>query len=108
MDTVREKVLEDGRLTVQETATDMRISIESVCSILTEDLRLLRVLAKFVPKLLTKQQKKLRKEISKNIHDFENHDPEFMKTIITNDETWFVITTQKPSFNPYNGRYEIT
>ena len=60
----------------------------SVHSILTEDLRMRRVLAKFVPKLLMEEQKELQKEICKDMLDCTNHDPEFMKTIITDDETW--------------------
>ena len=88
MDQVREKVLEDRRLTVREIAAEMRISTGSVHSILTEDLNLRRVSAKFVPKLLTEQQKELRKEISEDMLDVANHDPEFIKTIITGDETW--------------------
>ena len=47
-----------------------------------------RVSAKFVPKLLTEEQKELRKEICKDMLDCANHDPEFMKTIITGDEIW--------------------
>ena len=47
-----------------------------------------RVLAKFVPKLLMEEQKELQKEICNNMLDCANHDPEFMKTIITGDETW--------------------
>ena len=88
MDQVREKVLEDRRLTVREIAAEMGISTGSVHSILTEDLNLRRVSAKFVPKLLTEQQKELRKEISEDMLDVANHDPEFIKTIITGDETW--------------------
>ena len=88
MDQVREKVLEDRRLTVQEIVAEVGISTGSVHSILTEDLNLRRVSAKFVPKLLTEQQKELRKEISEDMLDLANHDPEFIKTIITSDETW--------------------
>ena len=39
MDQVREKVLEDRRLTVREIAAEMGISTGSVHSILTEDLK---------------------------------------------------------------------
>ena len=42
MDNVCEKVQEDGRLTVQEIATNVGISIGSVHSIITENLRLRR------------------------------------------------------------------
>ena len=88
MDQVREKVLEDRRLTVQEIVAEVEISTGSVHSILTEDLNLWRVSAKFVPMLLMEQQKELRKEISEDMLDLANHDPQFIKTIITGDETW--------------------
>ena len=88
MDQVREKVLEDRRLTVQEIVGEVGISTGLVHSILTEDLNLRRMSAKFFPKLLTEQQKELRKEISEDMLDLANHDPEFIKTIITGDETW--------------------
>ena len=87
IDQVREKVLEDRRLTVQEIVAEVGISTGSVHSILTEDLNLRRVFAKFAPKLLTEQQKDLRKEIFEDMLDLANHDPEFIKTIITGDET---------------------
>ena len=88
IDQVREKVLEDRRLTVQEIVAEVGISTGSVHSILNEDLNLRRVSAKFVPKLLREQKKELRKEISENMLDLANHGPEFIKTIITSDETW--------------------
>ena len=46
-----------------------------------------RVLAKFVPKLLVEQQKELWKKISEDMIDLANHEREFIKTIITGDET---------------------
>ena len=64
MDQVCEKVLKDRRLTVQEIVAEVGISTGSVHSILTEDLNLRRLSAKLVPKLLTEQQKELRKKIS--------------------------------------------
>ena len=79
---------EDRRFTVREIVAEVGISTGSVHSILTEDLNLRRVSAKFVTKLLTEQQKELRKEISEDMLDFANHDPEFIKIIITGDETW--------------------
>ena len=88
IDQVCEKVLEDRHLMIQEIVAEEGISTGSVHSILTKDLNLRRVSAKFVPKLLTEQQKELWKEISVDMLDLANHDPEFNKTIITGDETW--------------------
>ena len=66
----------------------VEISRELVHSILTEDLCMRRVLAKFIPKLLMEQQKELHGEIAQDMLDCANNDLEFMKTIITVDETW--------------------
>ena len=52
---------------------------------------------------MTEQQKELPKEISEDMLDLANHDPEFIKTIVSSDETWVMVTTQKPSFNPHYG-----
>jgi AraC-like DNA-binding protein len=45
--------LEDRRLTVREIADEVGISTGSAHSILTDDLHMCRVVAKFVPKLLS-------------------------------------------------------
>ena len=87
---------------VQEIVVEMEISTGSIHSIQTEDLKLRRVSAKFVPKLLTEQQKELRKEIFEDMLDLANHDPEFIKTINTGVRPGFMVTTQKPSYNPRN------
>jgi len=47
-----------------------------------------RVSAKFVPKLLTMEQKQLRLEVSQDILDYANSDPEFLNIVITGDESW--------------------
>ena len=63
---------ENRRLTVQEIVAEVGISTSSVHCILTENLNLRRVSAKFVPKLLTEQQKELRKKIFKDMLDLAN------------------------------------
>ena len=88
MDKIREKVRKDRRLTVQEIATDVGMSIGSVHFILTDDLRVQRESVKFVPMLLTEEQMKLGKEISEDMLGLSFHDLVFLKTIITGDETW--------------------
>jgi histone-lysine N-methyltransferase SETMAR len=52
IDQVQTLVMEDRRVTVRELAEDVGISIGSVHSILTDNLALRRVSAKFVPKLI--------------------------------------------------------
>ena len=80
-------VMKGCRLTLRKIAK-VGISRGSVYSILTDDLCMQRVSAKFIPKLLMEQQKELRVEIVQNMLDCPKNDLECTKTIIAGDETW--------------------
>jgi hypothetical protein len=47
-----------------------------------------RVVAKFVPKLLSQEQQQLCLEVAQDMLECSNRDPEFLKTVMTGDETW--------------------
>ena len=47
-----------------------------------------RVVAKFVPRLLTEEQKQNRVTVSQELLDRSNTDESFLKNVITVDETW--------------------
>jgi hypothetical protein len=47
-----------------------------------------RVVAKFVTKLLSQEHQQLRLEVAWDMLECANGDPEFLKTVITGDETW--------------------
>jgi transposase len=81
-------ILEDHHLTIQEIADEVGISTGSAYSILTEYLHMCRVVAKFVPKLLSQEQRQLHLEVMQDMLECANGDPEFLKTVITGDETW--------------------
>ncbi|UYV81230.1 hypothetical protein LAZ67_20000412 [Cordylochernes scorpioides] len=65
---------------------EMDISTSKAYFILTGDLAMKRVAAKFVPKLLTAEQNQLRVQSSKDMLDCTNSDHEFMNIIITGGE----------------------
>ena len=81
-------VMEDCHLTLRKIVQEVGISRESVHSILTENLCMRRVLAKFIPKQLMEEQKELYVEIVQDMLDCANNDLEFTKTVITSHETW--------------------
>lgn len=85
---VRLAIHENRRLTVRELEEDLNISKSSVSEILNEDLNMRRVAAKFVPKLLSQDQKEFRTEISRDLLQNANENPNFLKTVITGDESW--------------------
>ena len=82
---VRTLVLQDRRITIRELSDEVNISTGSIHSILHDDLGLRRLVAKFVPRLLTVEQKELRLEVSQDMLDSAADDPDFLRTIITGD-----------------------
>jgi len=62
---------------------------KTVChEILSENLGMHRIAAKFVPRLLTDDQKQNQVDMSQELLDRANDDDNFLKSIITGDETW--------------------
>ena len=80
--------MQNRRITARELADEVEVSIGSVHTIFTVDLDLRRVSAKFVPKLLTMEQKQLRLEIAQDMLNCLESDSNFMNTVITGDESW--------------------
>ncbi|KAJ4435187.1 hypothetical protein ANN_23763 [Periplaneta americana] len=85
---VRNLVMADRRLTMQEIAEEVGVSKDSAHAILRDDLNMNRVAAKFVPKLLSPEQKDLRRDVAQDLLDTANTDPGFLNTVITGDESW--------------------
>lgn len=85
---VRQIVRNNRRLTIREIAEDLDISVGSVQSIISDDLNMKRVSAKFVPKLLTPEQKHARVAAATDLVECDRNDRNFIHSIITGDETW--------------------
>ena len=83
---VREIIHADRRLTIREVAEKVRIAFGTCQKILTEDLQMRRVTAKFVPRLLTVEQKDDCVSICTDLHEPAQNDPNFMSSVITSDE----------------------
>ena len=87
-----EKVLavirQNRRLTVREVAEEVGIC-KSLCHlILTDKLKMRRVATKFVLRLRTEAQKENCVTVSQELFDRSNADENFLKNVITGDETW--------------------
>ncbi|VEN48079.1 unnamed protein product [Callosobruchus maculatus] len=88
IDKVKKIVLANRRITVREVAEDLNISIGSCHSILTNDLGMSRIAAKFVPKLLNFDQKQHRVNIAHEMLESVRDDPNVLQRVITGDELW--------------------
>ncbi len=73
-----------------QVAAEVQISTGSVHTILKKDLDLKKKAPKFVPYLLTQEQKDLRVRLChKNLKECQ--DPLFLWSVITGDESWFSV-----------------
>ena len=88
IDAIRDLILQNRHLTIREIAEDVGISLGSCQAILTEKLNMHHVAAKFMARVLTEDQKANRLNISQELLDRVSVEENFLKTIITSDETW--------------------
>lgn len=86
---VKNLIDEDGRYTLQYIAKTVGISSGSVHDILTKQLMLRKVCARWVPHLLTTEQKNTRVKMAKELlAKYKNCDKRKISNIVTGDETW--------------------
>ena len=64
-------------------ADDCGISVGSCDAILTDDLHMKRVCAKFVPRLLTDDQREQRQTIARDLFERSCEDVQFLKNTVT-------------------------
>ena len=76
------------RLSIREISENLNISCGSVQNILTTDFDMRRVSAKFVPRVLTVEQKQQRLSISLELRDRAASDSSFVRIVGSGDETW--------------------
>ncbi len=87
---VQQVVEADRHATVRQVAAQVQLSTGSVHTIMKKDLELKKKAPKFVPHLLTQEQKDLRVRLCRqNLK--ESQDPLFLWTLITGDESWFSV-----------------
>ncbi|VVC27584.1 Winged helix-turn-helix DNA-binding domain [Cinara cedri] len=85
---IQKIILEDQWQTIEEVVEKSGVTWSSVQRILSEDLGVRRVAAKFVPRLLTEQQKQGRVESCTSLKEEFQNDPNFFSKVITGDKSW--------------------
>jgi histone-lysine N-methyltransferase SETMAR len=82
-------VLDDRGMKVHEIAETIGISKESVGYILHEEFDMKKLCARWVPRLLTADQKRTHMKISEQcLERFNKNTTDFVRRFITMDETW--------------------
>lgn len=86
---VQQMVKEDRRIKLKELEAAIGISRPSIISILHEHLGLSKVCARWVPRLLTREQKEFRESASLELMHLYDRDPaDFHCRAVTGDESW--------------------
>ncbi len=87
-----DQVLQRDRLaTVRQLAAEVNLSKASVHSILKNDLQLKKQAPKFVPCILTDEQKQLCIQVCCENLWIMKDNPNFLACVITGDESWFSV-----------------
>lgn len=85
---VGDMVLADRRLKVREIAETMRMSTGTVIEFLHNELSMKKLSARWVPRLLTDENRRIRLNTSQLCLDKFKQDPSLLHRLITVDETW--------------------
>lgn len=89
VDEIHDMVLKDRRIKIREIAEHVGISYERVQNIVTNVLGMMKLSARWVPRLLTEEQKRVRHKTSAECLALFEADPEnFLERFVTMDETW--------------------
>ena len=85
---VKTLIMANCHLTVREIADKLGISKDSAHANLTQELGMHRVSAKFVPRLISEEQKQVCLGIAQNLLQTTDDNPECLNTVTTGDESW--------------------
>ena len=79
----------DRRLTIRHIAKTTSINCSTVHQIVSKDLGMRKVSARWVPRILTEEQKKVRVDVCTNLLSRLQAEPQtFLDRTVTQDETW--------------------
>jgi len=84
---IRDEIMFDRRQTIDELEAMTGVSWSSCQRIVTEELHMKQVAAKFVPRLLSEDQRASRLDVCHEMKEQLKTDPEFLSKIITGDES---------------------
>ena len=86
---IKEIIEGDARFTVRDIARKVGISLSTVHLILKKHLKVRKISARWVPHLLTDEQKRQRVKVTKKLLQmFPKYDKKQFASVVTGDETW--------------------
>ena len=78
----------DRCVSIETTSAQFDISVGTVHTIIREELKMRKIRAKFVPRVLREDQKERRYHDSREMVELINSDPTVLDALVTCDESW--------------------
>ena len=78
----------DRRVSIETISAQFDVSVGNVHTIIHEELKMRKICAKFVPRVLREDQKERRCHDSRDMVELINSDPAVLDALVTCDESW--------------------
>ena len=78
----------DRRVSIETLSAQFNVSVGAVHIIIHEELKMRKICAKFVPRVLREDQRERRCNDSKEMVELINSDPQVLDALVTCDESW--------------------
>jgi len=85
---IQEIIRQDRRRTIRDIAKEVDVGYGTCQRVLTEELGMQRVAAKFVPRILTADQMQQNVSICTQLRQLPSDNETFLSRVITGDESW--------------------
>jgi len=85
---IQELIRQDRLWTIRDIAEEVEVGYGTCQRVLTEELGMHRVAAKFVPRFLTADQKQQRVNFCTELRQLASDDETFLSRVIIGDESW--------------------
>ena len=85
---IKNFVDKDHRVSIETISAQFDVSVGTVHTIIREELKMRKICAKFVPRVLREDQKERRCHDSREMVELINSDPAVLDALVTCDESW--------------------
>ncbi len=85
---IQDALSDDRRVTLEELSQKVDVKPTTLHTIMKKDLQLSKLAPKFIPRILTPEQKRFRVELCQSNIQSLKEDPDLLKKVVTGDESW--------------------